>query len=43
MEGEWTFWYHNEKKELECEFDFGSLIGISKIYHDNGSLKEEVI
>ena len=42
MEGKWTFWYHNGKKELECEFDFGNLIDSAKIYHDNGVLKEEV-
>jgi antitoxin component YwqK of YwqJK toxin-antitoxin module len=42
MEGKWTFWYHNGKKELECEFDFGNLVGSAKIYHDNGVLKEVV-
>jgi antitoxin component YwqK of YwqJK toxin-antitoxin module len=42
MEGKWTFWYHNGKKELECEFDFGNLIDSAKIYHDNGVLKEVV-
>jgi|TARA_R110000824_G_scaffold377924_1_gene569313 antitoxin component YwqK of YwqJK toxin-antitoxin module len=42
MEGNWTFWYHNGKKELECEFDFGNPVGSAKIYHDNGVLKKEV-
>ena len=42
MEGEWIFWYHNGKKELECEFDFGTMIDVAKIYHDNGLLKEEI-
>ena len=23
MEGKWTFWYHNGKKEVDCNFDFG--------------------
>ena len=42
MDGKWTFWYHNKKKELECEFDFGTMIGVAKIYHDNGLLKSSV-
>jgi antitoxin component YwqK of YwqJK toxin-antitoxin module len=43
MEGKWTFWYHNGKKELECEFDFGNPVGSAKIYHDSGVLKKEII
>ena len=42
IQGKWIFWYHNGKKELECEFDFGTMIGVAKIYHDSGILKEEV-
>ena len=42
MDGKWTFWYHNGQKELECEFDWGKLVGKSKLYHDNGNLKQEV-
>ena len=42
MDGKWTFWYHNGKKELECEFDFGNPVGRAIIYHDNGVLKEVV-
>jgi antitoxin component YwqK of YwqJK toxin-antitoxin module len=42
MNGKWTFWYHNGKKELECEFDFGNPVGSAKIYNDNGILKEDV-
>jgi antitoxin component YwqK of YwqJK toxin-antitoxin module len=42
VEGKWTFWYHNRKKELECVFDFGNPIGSAKIYHDNGQLKSSV-
>ena len=42
MDGKWMFWYHNGKKELECEFDFGNPVGSAKIYHDNGMLKEEL-
>ena len=42
MDGKWTFWYHNGKKELECEFDFGNPVGSTKIYHDNGLIKEEI-
>ena len=42
MDGKWTFWYHNEQIELECDFDFGNPVGSAKIYHDNGVLKEEV-
>ena len=42
MEGKWTFWYHNGKKELECDFDFGEAINSARIYHDNGKLKQEV-
>ncbi len=42
MDGKWTFWYHNEQIELECDFDFGNPVGSAKIYHDNGVLKEVV-
>jgi antitoxin component YwqK of YwqJK toxin-antitoxin module len=42
MEGKWTFWYHNGKKELEFNLDFGNPVGSAKIYNDNGILKEEV-
>ena len=42
MDGKWMFWYHNGVKELECEFDFGNPIGSTKIYHDNGVLKQEL-
>ena len=42
MDGKWIFWYHNGKRELECECDFGSTVGNAKIYHDNGMLKEEI-
>jgi len=42
MDGKWTFWYHNGKKELKCEFDFGNPVGSAIIYHDNGVLKQEV-
>jgi len=42
MEGKWEFYFHNGKKELDCEFDFGSPIGIAKIWHDSGKLIGEV-
>jgi len=42
MDGKWTFWYHNGKKELEFNLDFGNQVGTAKIYHDNGVLKEVV-
>ena len=42
MQDKWTFWYHNGQKELECEFDFGNLVGKSRIYHDNGTVKQVV-
>ena len=42
MQGPWTFWYHNGKKELECEFDFGEVVNSAKIYHVSGILKHEV-
>ena len=42
MHGKWTFWYHSGKKELECEFEHGTSVGIAKIYHDNGTVKQVV-
>ena len=42
MDGKWTFWYNNGKKELEVNLDFGSPIDSAKVWHDNGVLKEEL-
>jgi hypothetical protein len=42
MHGKWTFWYHNGQKELECNFDFGTPVVNAKIFHDSGTIKEEV-
>ena len=40
--GNWIFWFHNGKKELECDIDFGEAINSARVYHDNGLLKQEV-
>ena len=42
MDGKWIFWYNNGNKELECNFDFGTMINNAKIYHDNGLLKQKI-
>ena len=42
MIGKWTFWYHNNKKEVECDLELGTPTGVAKIWHDNGTLKQEV-
>jgi antitoxin component YwqK of YwqJK toxin-antitoxin module len=42
MDGKWTFYYHNEQKEMELELKNGSPTGKAKIWFDNGSLKKEI-
>ena len=41
MDGEWIFWYHNGKKELEGKLKDGSFDGEVKLYHDNGLMRQK--
>ena len=43
MNGNWIFWFHNGKKEVECETELGNPFGSANIYHDNGKLKQNVL
>ena len=41
MEGKWTFWWPNGKKECECEFAQEVPYTGAKVWYDNGVLKKK--
>ena len=41
MDGKWTFWYHNGKKECEVVCKDGKLVD-GKVWDDDGNEKESV-